>query len=115
MSTARLAIDNAPKYNEIIEISSYYKLALPIFEEMMNSCKTKKQFDDVCINMQNQHYKHVAENGVLPHNNTTKSTYMFGQNDTNQRSIPRKNLHMKEDNNTRSELFYLIHIKYSLL
>ena len=90
LSTARLAIDNAPEYNEIIEISSYFKLALPVFEEMMNSCKTKKQFDDVCINMQNQHYTHVAENDVLPHNNTTRSTYIFCQNDTNQRSIPRK-------------------------
>ena len=57
---------------------------------MMNSCKTKKQLDDVCNYMQNQHHKHVAENGVLPHNNTTRSTYIFGQNDTNKRSIPRK-------------------------
>ena len=56
---------------------------------MMNSCKTKKQFDDVCINMETQHFKHVTENGVLTHNNTTRSTYIFGQNDTNQRSIPR--------------------------
>ena len=53
--------------------------------------------------MQNQHYKHVAENGVLPHNNTTRGTYVCGQNDT-QRSIPRKNLYMKKENNTRSDL-----------
>ena len=70
----------------------------------MNSCKTKKQLDDVCNYMQNQHYKHVAENGVLPHNNTTRSTYIFGQNDTNNGQYHTRNLHMKEDNNTISDL-----------
>ena len=90
LSTARLAIDNAPNNNEVIEVSKYYQLALPVYEDMMNSCKTKKQFEDVIKIMETQHFKHVSENGVLPHNNTTRSTYMFGQNDTNQRSIPRQ-------------------------
>ena len=90
LSTARLAIDNAPNNNEVIEVSKYYQLAIPVYEEMMNSCKTKRQFEDVIKLMETQHFKHVSENGVLPHNNTTRSTYMFGQNDTNQRSIPRK-------------------------
>ena len=90
LSNARLAIDNAPNNNEVIEVSKYYQLALPVYEDMMNSCKTKKQFEDVIKLMETQHIKHVSENGVLPHNNTTKSTFMFGQNDTNQRSIPRK-------------------------
>ena len=56
----------------------------------LNTGKTKKQFDDVIKNMETQHFKHVSENGVLTHNNTTRSTYIFGQNNTNQRSIPRK-------------------------
>ena len=47
LSTARLAIDNAPNNNEVIEVSKYYQLAIPVYEEMMNSCKTKRQFEDV--------------------------------------------------------------------
>ena len=90
LSTARLAIDNAPKCNEIIETSSYYKHALPVFEDMMNSCKTKKQFEDLIKNMETQHFKHVSENGINMYKNTQRSNYMFGQNDTNQRSTPRK-------------------------
>ena len=77
-------------------MSSYYKYALPVFEEMMNSCKTKKQFDDVIKIIGTQHFKHIAENGMLSHNNTTRSTYMFGQNDTNQRSIPRQKFTYKK-------------------
>jgi len=90
LSTARVAISNAPNTNEYMETSVYYTLARPTFEDMMNSCKTKKQFDDVIKMMETQHYKHVAENGVMPHNATTASTYVFGRNDTNKRTIPRK-------------------------
>ena len=36
LSTARLAIDNAPTINEVIQTSSYYKHVLPVFEDMMN-------------------------------------------------------------------------------
>ena len=50
--------------------------------------------------METQHYKHVAENGVLPHNGATRSTYVFGQNDTNKRIIPRKKF-AHEKNNCR--------------
>ena len=57
---------------------------------MINSFKTKKQFGEVVKMMVIQHYRHVGENSVLPHNNTTRSTYVFRQNDTNQRSIPQK-------------------------
>ena len=42
LGTAWLAISNAPNTNEFIETSMYYIHALPVFEEMMNSCTTKK-------------------------------------------------------------------------
>ena len=90
MSTARFDITNSPNNNEVIATSNYYKHALPVFEDMMNYCKTKKQFEEIVKMMETQNYRHVSENSVLPHNNTTRSTYVFGKNDTNQRSIPRK-------------------------
>ena len=81
---------NTPNNNEVIATSTYYKHTLLVFEDMMNSCKKKKQFEEVVKMMETQHYKHVSENGVLPHNNTTRSTYMLGQNETNQRTIAQK-------------------------
>ena len=42
LSTVRLAITNDYNNNGFIEISTYYKHALSIFENMTNSCKTKK-------------------------------------------------------------------------
>lgn len=67
LSTARLAIDNASTMNKVIATSNYYKYALPMFEEMMNSCKTKLQFDEVILMMQTKHYKHLSENGGRTH------------------------------------------------
>ena len=40
--------------------------------------------------MNTQYFKNITENGTLPHNNTTPSTYMFGQNDTNATPTPRE-------------------------
>ena len=90
MSTDRLAITNAPNNNEVVVSSTYYKHALPVFEDMMNSCKIKKKFEEVIKMMETQHYRYVSENGGLPYNNTTTNTYVFEKNDTNQSSIPRK-------------------------
>ena len=45
MSPARLAITNARNNNEVVAASTYYKHALPVFEDMMTSFKTKNQFD----------------------------------------------------------------------
>ena len=47
LSTARLSITNTPNTNEVIIISAYYKHALPVFEDMINSCKTTNQFEEV--------------------------------------------------------------------
>ena len=76
LSTSRLATTNAPNNNEVVAISTYYKHTLPVFEDMMNSCKTKKKFEEVVKMMETQHYRHVRENGILPRNNTARSTYV---------------------------------------
>jgi len=90
LSTARLAIDNAAPMNEVIQTSSYYKLALPLFEDMMNSCKTIEQFKKDCETLERRHYEHIAENRGPQQNNTTQHTYLFGQNDTKQRREARQ-------------------------
>lgn len=72
----------------MIEISSYYKHTLLVSEGMINSCDTKKELEEVILNMQTQHCKHFAENCVLPYTITNRSTTVFDQNDTNQQSVP---------------------------
>lgn len=47
LNTARLALMNAPNNNKAIESSTCYKHTLPVFEDIMNSCKTKCQFGEV--------------------------------------------------------------------
>ena len=91
LSTARLAIDNAPTMNKVIATSSYYKHALPMFEAMINSCKTKPQFDEVILMMQTKHYKHISENGGIPHQPQVRrrDPYIFEQNDTNKKKEKR--------------------------
>ena len=85
-----MAITNAPNNNEVITTSTYYKHTRPVFEDMMNYCKTKKRFEEFVKMMETQYYRPMSENGVLPHNTKTRSTYAFGKSDTNQRSIPQK-------------------------
>lgn len=46
--------------------------------------------------MQTQYFKHVSENGVLPHTSTVRIIYVFGQSDTNQRHIPQKKFAIKK-------------------
>ena len=63
LSTAQLAITNAPNNNKVIATSTYYKHAPPVFEDMMSSFKTKKQFEEVVKMMETQHYRNVSGNG----------------------------------------------------
>ena len=91
LSTARLAIDNAPTMNMVIATSTYYKLALPMFEDMMNSCSTKPQFEEVINMMKTKHYKHLSENGKCPYQTQARRPvpYVVEQNNTNKKKEKR--------------------------
>ena len=119
LSTARLAIENATSTNEVVLTSSYFLEARPVFEEMMSTCKTKQQFKNVIRMMNTQNYKHIAENRKLPHNNSTPSTYMFGQNNTNKRKIPQKLFPMSvgkiNRNNILSQTGHIILISHTFI
>ena len=98
-----MAITNDPNKNEVIATSTYYKHALPVFEDMIKSCKTKKKFEEVVNMMETQHYRHVTENGILPHNNTTRSIHMFGKNTLLKGLSHERSLSLNKENNTRIE------------
>ena len=88
MSTERLAFGNVNEPNIVLPTSDYYKRALPVFEEMINTCKSEIQLQNAIHIMRGQHYHNVASNGQQ--NNIIRQTCMFGQNDTQQNTVPRR-------------------------
>ena len=69
-------------------MSDYYKRALPIFEDMINTCQSEMQFQKAIHAMKSQHYHNVATNGEQT--NRVRETYVFGQNDTQLKKVPRR-------------------------
>ena len=87
MSTERLAFGNVEK-PDVLPRSDYYKRALPIFEDMINTCQSEMQLQKAIHVMKGQHYHNVASNGQQ--NNRVRETYVFGQNDTQLKKVPRR-------------------------
>ena len=52
---------------------TYYKEALPLFEEMVNSCPNKNLFDEMCQIMRDRHMIHIASRGYNNQVTTTNS------------------------------------------
>ena len=76
MSTERLAFGNVNEPNILLPTSDYYKRTLPVFEDMINTCKSEIQLQNAIDIMRGQHYHNVASNGQQ--NNIICQTYMFG-------------------------------------
>ena len=88
MSTERLAFENVNEPNILLPTSDCYKRALLVFEDMINTCKSKIQLQNTIQSIGGQHYHNVASNGQQ--NNVIRQTYMFCQNDTQQKTVPRR-------------------------
>ena len=85
--------------SNLVTHNHYYKQALPIFEEMISSCNSKVQFDELMQVMRNQHMKHVASKGINAPIQQNTGTVLFGENNTNLRSVKRhKFMHEKFGN-----------------
>ena len=61
MSTGRLSFGDDEQPN-VLFMSKYYKRALPVFEDMINTCQSEMQFQKAIDIMINQHYHNVASN-----------------------------------------------------
>ena len=62
---------NCHDSTDISPHSNHYKKALPVIEDMTNTCKTQVQFDSILDLLRQQRFKNIAENGSLPHHGTT--------------------------------------------
>ena len=50
--------------NDITPRNTYYKEALPLFEQMINSFPNKHLFDEMCQFMINRHMVHIVSRGI---------------------------------------------------
>ena len=75
--------------NYLVIAGIFYKQALPLFQEMVNSCSVKIQFDELCEIMRNQHMKHITAKGINLEYDRLKGIVSFGEDKTNKRNINR--------------------------
>ena len=76
--------------------NTYYKEALPLFEDMVNSCPNKNLFNDMCQFMRDRHMIHIASRGYNNQVTNANGIVLFGENNTNKRSMKRhKFMHEK--------------------
>ena len=68
--------------------NTYYKEALPLFEEMINSYPNKYIFDEMCQLTRNRHMIHISSRGINNQLSNSRIT-LFGENKTNKRSMER--------------------------
>ena len=68
---------------------TYYKEVLPLFEEIVNSFPNKHLFDEMCELMRNRHMIHIASRGINNQLCNSKGMTLFGENNTNKRSMKR--------------------------
>ena len=73
--------------NILETIGTFYKQEFPLFQEMMNRCSTRVQFNELSKFMRNQHMKHIAAKGVNLLYDRSKCIVLFGENKTNMRNI----------------------------
>ena len=88
MSTEWLASRNVNQPNILLPTSVYHKIALPVLEDMINTYKSEVQCQNAIEIMRGHYYHNVASHGQQ--NNVIRHTYIFGQNDTQQKTVPRR-------------------------
>lgn len=69
--------------------NTYYREALPLFEEMVNSCPNDYLFKEMCTILRNRHMVHVASRGINNQLTNTNAIALFGENNTNRRKVKR--------------------------
>lgn len=76
--------------------NTYYQVALPLFEEMVNSCPNEYYFNEMCTILRNRHMVHVAARGINNQLVNPNGMSLFGENNTKKRKMKRhKFLHEK--------------------
>ena len=63
--------------------NTYYKEALPLFEEMVNICPNEYLFKEMCDILRNRHMVHLATRGINNQLINSNRMTLFGESNTN--------------------------------
>ena len=86
--TKTISNDNTINTNDLfdhnlVSYNKYHKEALPLFEEMVSSCRNDCQFNEMMELMRTQHMKHVISKGINAYVGQKTGTLLFGEDNTN--------------------------------
>ena len=70
--------------------TSYYNEALPLFQDMISTCKDRESLDRCMETMRNATIENLAKNRVIKESITGKSIHLFAEDLTNQKRQKRK-------------------------
>ena len=82
LSQDRVHMNDSFDHN-LIPYNKYHKEALPLFEEMVSSCRNDCQFNEMMELMRTQHMKHVISKGINAYVGQKTGTLLFGEDNTN--------------------------------
>ena len=81
------------KDNDVVNTAqppnTYYKEAIPLFEQMVNSCPNKHMFDEMCQFMRNRHMVYIVSRGINAGIRNCQRMNLFGEINTNKRVMKR--------------------------
>ena len=96
LSQTRIELENLVD-NTLATTATFYKKALPLIQEMVNSCSIKVHFDELWKITRNQYIKCIAAKGVSSTYRQAKGIVLFGKDKISKKSIPRhKFAHQKK-------------------
>ena len=73
----------------LVTTRTFHKQALPLFQEMTNSCSTKVQFDELFKMLRNQNMKHITAKFINLIYSRSNGIVLFGEDKTGKKTIPR--------------------------
>ena len=69
--------------------NTYYKEALPLFEEVVNSFPNEYLFKKICEVLRNRRMVHISSRGIANPLINSNGMNLFGENNTNKRNTKR--------------------------
>ena len=70
-------------------VNSYFRDGMSAYEEMMRTCPNKAMFEECITFMRNQSMKHIITKANITKPKSDKSTILFKENPTKNKSIKR--------------------------
>ena len=73
----------------LVTTGTFYKQALPLFQEMMNRCSTKVKVDELCKIMRNRNMKHINAKDISSLYGRSQGSVLFDEDKRSKSNLPR--------------------------